>query len=541
MKQMKACTPPSAVKENLSTYDFFIPLPEAVRLPEGLQIFAEEIDNIRKGKRQVLRYVTADGLKRRINVRIEFSRIKHNVPVDALAASYSALTKFYGLKKVKLPPEANIQGYLSIAHVGVIGPQNATDAQLSDYFDEGMSTLRQVLKTYYAKHRLPLNLPSRQNIGAMIPYTVENIDSKGLPENGHSTLSLGMLLTGGQFDIATTFAEPLSSSEASTITKAQILDSATLLEPYMDAYREATAAESNGEYLAASVLFTAAIEIYLDIVLQLMMWEEGMSPEEANYLLNEVKVCGCENCTAKISTTLDRTKSGLYKSRLGGSWDIYKDPLMKRWQAARYIRNAAVHSGQEPSVSDTKDIHRTLDEIVAWIIDLLCTSLSIYPVTTFALAGRIGLEKRDRWDEYQALEIGDVPVSISKTFGNWRNEIARLHPYSSTRKTVDASCDLVYLLHPNGKRYWLLCDFAKQLFRYTSTPKLNEEAKLVIASVERKYTKGPPGKGITIRLDNLTRPVDHRKKVWHPLYLISSDYGITCRPTSFTMPEAGEQ
>jgi hypothetical protein len=102
---------------------------------------------------------------------------------------------------------------------------------------------------------------------------------------------------------------------------------------------------------------------------------------------------------------------------------------MKRWQAARYIRNAAVHSGQEPSVSDTKDIHRTLDEIVAWIIDLLCTSLSIYPVTTFALAGRIGLEKRDRWDEYQALEIGDVPVSISKTFGNWRNEIARLHPY----------------------------------------------------------------------------------------------------------------
>jgi len=520
----------------LQSVDFFIPLPQALPLPNGYQISIVDTDD--GSVEDAIRYIDSDGLAKRIKTRIQFHRLPIEFDHRASTVSFLAANNFYQLGAAGYPPSAK-GGYATVAHVAVIGKkEELTEVLRTEYFDKALIALRSFLKTYYAVHRTLLTLPSRQNLPAIIAHTTEDIDSNGYPTDmGRATLEISAFLTGGPVDIFVSGEPDQNSDQFALLSDKNVTETAEVMRQYMDVYREACAAEVSGEYISASVLFAAAAEIYLDLLLQLMIWEEGISPEKAFAELFQIKRCECEDCTELICTTFERVQSGMYAKRIGGDWNVYKAPMMKNWQTMRYTRNGAVHSGHEPYEKEIRKIHEIIDGLVSWTIDLLVDHMNEYPITLFFLAGRSGIEKRKAWDKYEALNIGDVPVSVANIFANWRMEIMRLHPHSKTKSTKDTSCSLVYLLHQNGKKYWLLCDFEKRLFRYLPDQAVGPEVNKMLDKTEKKFVKTGKKKAILIRVDGVQWKTDNRPRVWYPLYLTSAEYAISRYPISYMLPE----
>lgn len=521
--------------EELSSYDFFVPLPEALSIPDGYIVNIEEIDDPANSN-PALRYVNAEGLSRKLSVRIEFQQFDIENDFPLIQLSSQGANRFYGLENTQLERTSNV-GSATVAHIAIIGRRGLDKQQVSDYFDQGLLELRRFLKTYYSVNRTPIVMPSRQNIGGLIMQSIENITADGTPEDDNrNSLQIGVFLTGGPINRLTagSGADPV---EVSLLTDPNIVNSSDLLQPYMDAYREATTARINGDYISASILYAAAIEIFFDQVLQLILWEEGLTPDEAFEKLFATKTCSCDDCREVISTTFDRAKSGMYQQRIGGDWDVYKSDMMKKWQTLRYTRNNAVHGGEEPSDADIETAGRIVDELVSWVIDLLADNLALYPVTLFTLAGQSGIERRGLWGAFESVDVWMSPTSVPAIFGNWKYEVMRLHPFSLDKKTTDASCHLACVLHQNGQRYWVLCDFKKRLFRYTTEPTISSEIDQLLSDVEEKQRNNGNVKTLVVRLDDVRPVADNRKKIWYPIYSISSDYAISRYPLSYVMPD----
>lgn len=523
----------------LSTYDFFIPLPQAIDIPDGYQITCEDIDTLLNDGMAAVRYENKDGLSRQFTVRIEFQRL--SVPADKrmLEASSLAAQRFHGLTRNK-PKYRKNNRTATVAHVAVIGKRGASEQEVSEYFDIGLRQLRDVLKVYYGITRDLVSMPSRENIGGVVMCSSQNINNDGSPvTDSGDEFTIGIFLTGGAIDPLTTESESMSAEQVSLLTNPEVVESSNFMRAYMDAYREATSAQKSGDYIAASILFAASVEIFLDQLLKLMLWEENKTPAAAYDELFDKKACSCEDCKEMLSTTFDRVKSGMYASRIGGDWDVYKSEMMKRWQMLRYTRNKAVHGGMEPEDSEIVAAHNAVDKIVSWGIDLLADNMARYPITLFALAGRGGLERRELWAqfiEFMNREGGESPASVHDIFGNWSREVMRNHPHADNKTTKDDKCQLVCVLHQNGQRYWVLCDFEKRLFRYTAEPVLPPGADEALVGFRNQQQAAGNIKTITARMDYLERRPDNTKKEWYPTYLISTDYAISRFPISYLMP-----
>lgn len=524
------------LSSRLQSVDFFIPLPQAVPLPHECQLNLVDIDD--GSVEDTIRYIDSGGLAKRIKTRIQFYRLPTDFDYRASISSFLAADKFYQLSSSGSPSALSEGGYATVAHVAVIGKkEELTEDLRTEYFDKALIALRSFLKTYYAVHRTLLTLPSRQNLPAIIAHTTEDIDSNGNPtDTERVTLEISAFLTGGPIDMFVSDEPDQSPDQFALLSDRNIIETSEVMQQYMDVYREACAAEVNGEYISASILFAAAAEIYLDLLLLLMIWEEGSSPEKAFAELFQIKRCECEDCTELISTTFERVKSGMYAERIGGNWNVYKAPMMKGWQAVRYTRNEAVHSGLEPSEEEIKNVHKVVDDLVSWTIDLLVDYMDKYPIALFFLAGRASIERRGAWGKYESLDKGDVPVSIAHVFANWRREVMRLHPHDKTKSTKDTSCNFVYLLHQNGKKYWLLCDFKKRLFRYLPDQEIASEVSKMLDETEKKFVETGKKKSILIQLDQVPWKSDNRPHVWHPLYLASTEYAISRYPVNYMLP-----
>lgn len=521
--------------QQLASYNFFIPLPEAIDVPDGYGLCIESIDD--RNDDPAIRYKNDDGLQRKVQTCMEFRRLEALQDTRSIQLGLSAYDLFSTRIVSKKPHfDERLRGFATVVRVAVAGGRNTDGKRVSSYFDLGLAELRQFLKTHYAVHRRPLTLPSRQNLGGFIVYSVESIGADGRPiDSGGDSSDLRILITGGPVDLFSTDEVSVSEEEVYMLTDQNVNDQSTLLRPYLDAYREACAAELQGEHIAASILFAAAVEIFFDTVLQLMIWEEGTMPEEACCILFKTDTCACKDCDMRISSTYGRVKNRMYEKRLGGDWRVFKSPIMKQWEALRYLRNDAVHSGYEPAETEVRDAHGAVDDVVSWVLDRITDNMATYPVTLYALAGRAGIEKRNKWAAYEALDKGSTPRAVAYVFGNWRREMMRHHPHAKGAKIKDEECDLVCVLHQNGKRYWVLCDFTQHLFRYVDPPKISSAMSQLLLELESKHRAKGRVKSLTVRIDEVGF-TSRGKKTWYPLYLLSSDYAISRYPVSYLMP-----
>lgn len=154
---------------------------------------------------------------------------------------------------------------------------------------------------------------------------------------------------------------------------------------YRERFLEArTALAIHGDYSRAVVEFHTATEILLGNLLTLMLWEEGMTPEEA--------------AGSVFSKRLKPRIRQYYHPRLGGNWDTTGVGAVGKWaQICSHLRNQVVHTGYEVT---RVQAHLCLDltkDLELYVADLVAKRTSRYPRVALLLLGEPGLRRRGVW------------------------------------------------------------------------------------------------------------------------------------------------
>jgi hypothetical protein len=181
----------------------------------------------------------------------------------------------------------------------------------------------------------------------------------------------------------------------------------------LDAY---VSLERDGRFGDAVVSAQTGMEVLLDGLLALMLWEEGVTPEDA--AAGPFSDIGFEK---RVRTHFHR--------RLGGNWSTTGRGVMSEWarEVAR-MRGRVVHSGYRPSANEAR---RALDITVrvdAFIRKRVMERRNVYPRTTLLLLGRPGLERAGVWRGRikEFAERADLEPDWIASFAAWRTDLDRL-------------------------------------------------------------------------------------------------------------------
>lgn len=525
-------------EKQLETVDFFIPLPSNIGVPDGFQFVFEEPDD--GSDVPAVSYTSPiDGLVKRFSARIMFRQMKETHDPKGLQASIQVSQEFCELPPDTVPPKSSpgIVNQVTVAHVSIITIRSSvSDTDLSDQFDKTLDLLRTYLKTYYLVDRKPLELPTRQNIPSLIMTAKEHIDDNGNPIGKRKTLNQSMLLVNDS--VAHSMPYTIPPNLLASVTEEATIHHDSAFGAYYDAYREGDFARTIGNTFSAGIFFATAAEIFLDQILLLMLWEEGMTPDQAYQLFYAKKACDCASCSIRSKTTLDHIVDGLYSKRLGTDFTL-QSQVLKNWRTdIAEPRNRIAHSGQEPTQAQMTKAKQALDELVSFTLDKLCENLSDYPVTTHLLGGDKALKKRGKLAEISTYFNSGVfrPTQPAKTYGNWRFEVERCQGLVA-KKAKASDCAMRYLIHPSGLKKWMLVDESKRLFALIEDQNPPESIERNLRSLVDSYAGKEIMQSIIIEVRGVQPSLGSGTLKWHPLYLLSANTTAIDRwPVSYLLP-----
>lgn len=155
----------------------------------------------------------------------------------------------------------------------------------------------------------------------------------------------------------------------------------TYPERFLEARR---ALRGAGDYGTALVLFQTASEVLLDQVFSLLLWEEGVRPEEAARLFDE----------GRVIARLQRE----FAPRLRGRWQVDLEGPVRNWYLrSSRPRNRVVHGGYRPTVSEADEAGSAVLGLERHLFDQLASRRNDYPRTTLMTIAEAGLRRRDMW------------------------------------------------------------------------------------------------------------------------------------------------
>ncbi|MEA2370721.1 MAG: hypothetical protein QOH12_1115 [Solirubrobacteraceae bacterium] len=133
----------------------------------------------------------------------------------------------------------------------------------------------------------------------------------------------------------------------------------------------------------AILRLSIAVEVMLDAVFALSLWERGDSPCEAAAVLR-----------LDLGVRIKRHFSAL----LGGSWDRARPPVQPWSHDLAYLRGRVVHRGHRPSSAEVTAAFGAAQILHDSIVDRVVSRRSQIPKTAFLLVGPQELEQRGAWD-----------------------------------------------------------------------------------------------------------------------------------------------
>jgi hypothetical protein len=177
------------------------------------------------------------------------------------------------------------------------------------------------------------------------------------------------------------------------------------------------ALQRDGDTKTALILTQIAIESLLDTVLSLILWEDGMSPEDA-----------ATGVFAGGFVTRLRTQ---FAARLGGSWDVTRPgPLHDLVSDLIRVRNRVVHADYMPTRDEAWQAIRAATGMDRVVRDRLADRRDRYPKTTILFLGDEGLRNRGLWsgriERFAEDNAADIPDVWVESFRQWRTEVDRI-------------------------------------------------------------------------------------------------------------------
>ena len=133
----------------------------------------------------------------------------------------------------------------------------------------------------------------------------------------------------------------------------------------------------------AILRLSIAVEVMLDAVFALSLWERGDGASEAAPALR-----------LDLAARIKRHFSAL----LGGSWDRTRPPVGPWSDDLAYLRGRVVHRGHRPSSAEVAAAFSAADVLHRYIVDRVIARRSRIPKTALLLVGPQQLKQRGAWD-----------------------------------------------------------------------------------------------------------------------------------------------
>jgi hypothetical protein len=133
----------------------------------------------------------------------------------------------------------------------------------------------------------------------------------------------------------------------------------------------------------AVIRLAVAVEVLLDSVLALALWEAG-TPIEAG--------------SEALGKDLARRVRQHFGPALGGSWDRFREPVASWSRDLVFLRGRILHRGHRPGSSEVEGAFAAADALYRQVVRCVLDRRARIPRTALLLIGRSELERADAFD-----------------------------------------------------------------------------------------------------------------------------------------------
>jgi hypothetical protein len=173
-----------------------------------------------------------------------------------------------------------------------------------------------------------------------------------------------------------------------------------------------------GDWSSAVLQASLAIEVFLDGVLGLLLWERfGGAPRSDGAI---------EQAVAALSKDLRPRLRSEYHPLLGGSWDPAKEGPIREWdlRVAR-LRGRVVHRGYRPRATEAADAMNAVEDLFRYVCDLISRKAREFPRTALMMVGNQGLKDRNAWQRIRtfATDRAQEEQPWRDSYWAWRDRV----------------------------------------------------------------------------------------------------------------------
>jgi hypothetical protein len=370
---------PEILTEELRLARIFFVLPEPISLPDGYQVVMATGD---------------EGSSEFQPDDPEVSLIFHQVttPHGRMTAAAEAQLKATG-QAIGLPPQREDLLSLDLdvewTVVEALTPWDSPDpiretdlehpahwTPRTDVFTRCLYAARQVVRAYRQATETPYGLPTYvRAISPVLVYSADGVRETGIVDGRPAFVirptqdvwdrpSLMLLdhanladpISGPDFDDNIHMRFWHWYSEAARGNPLNLWR-----ERWIEARR---AHELLGEEAQAVILANTSCEVMLDAILALLMWEEGVSVEDAASAFEEGKVL--RRITQELSP------------RLRGNWSTERDAVGSWYRSAYRLRHRVVHGGYSPGPSEASEALEAAAGLQRFVMDRIAERRTAY-------------------------------------------------------------------------------------------------------------------------------------------------------------------
>lgn len=345
----------------------------------------------------------------------------------------------------------------SVAEVVVFHVEGHDDNDLIEALDMALDHIRLVQRSVAAGAEMAVRLISREMLPPIIPIyrghfpIPKSLDAASgeIRPTGHEAELLVLPRSAGPSALG---LRPEMPDEDTLQRIAQVeaqLGAGQAFDAYIDLRREAMVQRHlDGNRRMTVLALAIAGEVFLDVLLLHLLWEEHTPPEAAQSLFDRQ-----DRHTRRVLANLP--------DRLGGAWDPSASTGVANYlQDLVRLRHRVVHTGHEPTADELNAAWASLFALERFVGDRLAhdRNLSRYPRTAVAWLGERGLRRRGRLTRRirRLMEDPNEP-NWSQLFSRYQLRVdAAMQPQSPE---PDGRSLLVHTcIHEDGHIEWFLYD-----------------------------------------------------------------------------------
>jgi hypothetical protein len=307
-------------------------------------------------------------------LRAEETVMKAALPREVLGQAAETEGEIFNEAESKMP-----ETYRTV--VDAVTLLLADDADpVSDAFDRCLHELEGLVRAYRVAHKDLMPYLTRERLSPVATFITRDLAAAEWDESP-SALLLHMNIRG-----AMARGEPLSDEEFEKLNvHREVASAGHPLFPYAERMLDARRLfHREGDTANAVIFIQLALEVFLDGILTLMLWEEGADPEEAGNTIF------AEGFAKRVRT--------YYAERLGGTWDPNRrGPVRSLLLELAPLRGRVVHASYVPSREETRRVFEVAEEVDDFAVGRLIARRNRFMRTVLLSLGQPGLEKRGLW------------------------------------------------------------------------------------------------------------------------------------------------